>query len=185
MLAIARQAGIKIVYLKMGYRPDLSDLGAPDSVNRTRHLQLGVGDTIPAPDGRESRILIRDTWNTDIITDLKPQADDLIVYKTRFSGFYETDLDARLKQMEIKYLIITGCTTSICVDSTVRDAMFRDYLCVLLADYMNEPIGYGLPRSNHEASLLAVEVLLRWVSDSDHFIKALTESPIVATHEQQ
>ena len=184
VLATARQAGIKIVYLKMGYRPDLSDLGAPDSVNRVRHLRLGVGETIRAPDGSESRILIRDTWNTDIVSDLKPQADDLIIYKSRFSGFYETDLDARLKQMGIKYLIITGCTTGICVESTVRDAMFRDYLCVLLADCMNEPIGYGLPRSNHDASLLAIEVLLGWVSDSDHFTKSLPVSPIFEMQEQ-
>lgn len=179
VLAAARQAGVKIVYLKMGYRPDLSDLGAPDSVNRVRHLRLGVGETIRTPDGRESRILIRDTWNTDIVAELKPQFDEPIVYKTRFSGFYATDLDARLKQMGVKYLIITGCTTGICVESTVRDAMFRDYLCVLLADCMNEPIGYDLPRSNHDASLLAIEVLLGWVSDSEHFIKTLSVSPMV------
>jgi nicotinamidase-related amidase len=61
VLAAARQAGMKIIYLKMGYRGDLSDLGAPDSVNRTRHLKFGVGQKIRAPDGRESRILIRDT----------------------------------------------------------------------------------------------------------------------------
>jgi ureidoacrylate peracid hydrolase len=182
VLAVARQTGIKIVYLKMGFRPDLSDLGAPDSVNRVRHLRKGVGETIRAPDGRESRILIRDTWNTDIVPELRPEVDDLIVYKTRFSGFYETDLDARLKQMGIKYLIITGCTTSICVDSTVRDAMFRDYLCILLADCMNEPIGERLPRSNHEASLLAAELSLGWVSVSDQFIKALEgQATAVAT----
>lgn len=184
VLAAARQARVPIVYLKMGYHPDLSDLGAPNSVNRVRHLRLGVGETVQAPDGRESRILIRDTWNTDIVSDLKPQADDLIVYKSRFSGFYETDLDAKLKQMGINYLIVTGCTTSICVESTVRDAMFRDYLCVLLADCMGEPIGYGLPRSNHEASLLSIEVLLGWVSDSDRFINALPVSSTVAMHAQ-
>jgi len=149
--ALARAAGIKIIYLKMGYRPDLSDLGAPGSVNRVRHLRMGVGQIVRAPDGMESRILIRDTWNTDIVPQLTPHADDVVVYKTRFSGFYETDLDARLKTMNIKYLIVAGCTTSICVESTVRDAMFRDYLCVLLADCMSEPIGYGLPRSNHGA----------------------------------
>ena len=38
VLASARNAGLKIVYLKMGFRPDLSDLGAPDSPNRTRHM---------------------------------------------------------------------------------------------------------------------------------------------------
>jgi len=51
--------------------------------------------------------------------------------------------------------------------------MFRDYLCVLLADCMGEPIGYGLPRSNHEASLLVIQTLFGWVSDSNQFIKAL------------
>ena len=173
VLGAARQAGIKIVYLKMGYRPDLSDLGAPDSVNRTRHLKFGVGQTIRAPDGRESRVLIRDTWDTDIVPELKPQAGDIVLYKTRFSGFYQTDLDATLKKLGIKYLIVTGVTTSICVESTVRDAMFRDYLCVLLRDCMSEPIGHDLPRTNHEASLLNVEVLFGWVSDSDQFIKAL------------
>jgi len=173
VLAAARQAGIKIVYLKMGYRPDLSDLGAPDSVNRTRHLKFGIGQKIQTPDGRESRVLIRDTWDTDIVPELKPQAGDIVLYKTRFSGFYQTDLDATLKKLGIKYLIVTGVTTSICVESTVRDAMFRDYLCVLLRDCMSEPIGHDLPRTNHEASLLNVEVLFGWVSDSDQFIKAL------------
>lgn len=100
VLATARQAGMKIIYLKMGYRPDLSDLGAPDSVNRTRHLKFGVGQKIRAPDGRESRILIRDTWDTDIVPQLKPQPSDIVLYKTRFSGFYETDLDATLRSLE-------------------------------------------------------------------------------------
>src|SRR5712691_1635590 len=61
VLASARNAGVKIIYLKMGFRPDLSDLGAPDSVNRVRHLRAGVGQTVRAPDGSESRMLIRDT----------------------------------------------------------------------------------------------------------------------------
>jgi ureidoacrylate peracid hydrolase len=174
VLAAARKANIKIVYLKMGFHSDLSDLGAPDSVNRTRHLQImHVGKTVQAPDGSASRILIRDTWGTDIVPQLKPLAGDVVMYKTRFSGFYQTDLDNVLKNLGIKHLIFTGCTTSVCVDSTVRDAMYRDYQPVLLADCTGEPIGYGLPRSNHEASLLTIEVLLGWVSSSDEFIKAL------------
>ena len=158
--ATARAAGMKIIYLRMAYRPDLSDLGAPDSASRTRHLKLGVGQTIRAPDGRESRILIRDTWDTDIVNELKPQPGDISIYKTRFSGFYQTDLDATLKKLGIKDLIMTGVTTSVCVDSTVRDAMFRDYRCILLKDCMSEPIGADLSRTNHEASLLTAEVLL-------------------------
>jgi ureidoacrylate peracid hydrolase len=173
VLAAARSLGIKIIYLKMGYKPDLSDLGAPNSVNRVRHLRLGVGEKITAPNGSESRILIRDTRNTEIVPELKPQPGDDVIYKTRYSGFFETDLDARLKKFGVTHLIITGCTTSICVDSTARDAMFRDYLCVLLADCMREPIGHGSRRSNHDASLLSAEMALGWVSDSERFLKAV------------
>ncbi len=180
VLDSARAAGLKIVYLKMGFRPDLSDLGTANSTNRAEHLRMGVGQAVPAPNGKESRILIRDTWNTDIVPELAPQADDAVIYKHRFSGFYETDLDVTLKQWKIQYLIFTGCTTSVCVESTVRDAMFRDYSCVLLEDCMAEPIGHDLPRSNHEASLLTMQILFGSVSDSEEFIKALQEQPVLA-----
>jgi ureidoacrylate peracid hydrolase len=174
VLASARRAGVRIVYLKMGFRPDLSDLGASGSVNRVRHLEgFKVGQTIRAPDGRQSRILIRDNWGTDIVPELTPEPDDVVVYKHRFSGFYETELDATLMRLGAKHLIFTGCTTSVCVESTIRDAMFRDYLPVLLADCTGEPIGHRFPRSNHEASLLSIETLLGWVSGSEEFMKGL------------
>ena len=174
VLAAARKAGMKIIYLKMGYHDDLSDLGSEGSPNRVRHLQnMHVGDTIKAPNGTESRILIRDNWGTDIVPALKPTENDVVLYKTRFSGFYQTKLDSILRQHNIKNLIITGCTTSICVESTVRDAMFRDYSSVVLEDCTAEPIGYGLPRSNHDASILTIQTLLGWVSSSGAFIKAV------------
>ena len=173
VLASARGAGVKIIYLKMGYRSDLSDLGSPDSPNRLGHLRSGVGKTVQAPNGAESRILIRDTWNTDIVPELKPHEQDIVLYKTRYSGFYQTELDATLKRHAVKSLIVTGCTTSVCVESTVRDAMFRDYRCVLLNDCMAEVIGNALPRSNHEASLLLIQMRFGWVTGSEEFITRL------------
>jgi ureidoacrylate peracid hydrolase len=174
VLAAGRKAGIKVVYLKMGYRPDLSDMGTPDSPNWRAHQQImHVGTTVRAPNGADSRILVRDTWNTDIVSELKPEPADTVIYKTRFSGFYQTELDNKLMAMGARYLIFTGCTTSVCVESTIRDAMFRDYSPVLLADCTGEPVGYGLPRSNHDATLLLIQLMLGWVSDSDDFIKAL------------
>jgi hypothetical protein len=68
-------------------------------VRRVRRVRLAVGEKITAPDGNESRVLIRDTLNTDIVPGLEPQAGDDIVYKTRFSEFFETDLDARLRKL--------------------------------------------------------------------------------------
>lgn len=172
VLAAARTLSMKIVYLKMGFRADLSDLGAEGSVNRTRHLRFGVGQPTTSPDGQQGRFLIRDTWNTAIITELKPEPGDVELYKHRFSGFYETELDSILREHGIRDLIFTGCTTCICVDSTLRDAMFRDYRCVLLADCSAEPIGHDQSPSNHEASLLTVQTLLGWVSDSSSFLVA-------------
>ena len=173
VLSAARLMGIKIVYLKMGYRSDLSDLGAPDAKNRLLHLQrLGVGQTNKAPDGKEYRVLIRDTWGTDIVKELEPQIEDIVMYKHRFSGFYQTDLDLVLKKADIRHLVVTGCTTSICVESTIRDAFFRDYLCVLLTDCTSEPIAQDAPRSNHDATLLLMELMFGWVSTSEQFLSA-------------
>ena len=185
VLIAARELGIKNVYLKMAFRPDLSDLGSLDSPNRERHLLLGVGTAVPAPTGGESRILVRDTWNTDILPELAPKAGDIVLYKHRFSGFYQTELDTILKQLGIKYLVVTGCTTSVCVESTIRDAMFRDYTCVLLEDCTAEPIGQWLQRSNHAASVLLIQTMFGWVTDSGEFVKATeTVRPAVGTKEQ-
>lgn len=173
VLTAARESSIPIIFLKMAFKPDLSDAGPADSPNYLRHLLLGFGATVQAPNGGESRVSIRDTWNTDILSELAPEDRDIVIYKHRFSGFFETNLDAILKQRGIKHLIVTGCTTSICVESTIRDAMFRDYSCVLLADCTGEPIGYDFPRSNHDASLLTIQVLLGWVSSSDEFVRSL------------
>jgi ureidoacrylate peracid hydrolase len=173
VLPAARDAGIRLFFLKMGFRADLSDLGDTDSASRARHLRFGVGQPCTAPDGKQGRFLIRDTWNTDVIEELRPQLEDFALYKHRFSGFYQTELDDVLRRLRIRNLIFTGCTTSVCVDSTIRDAMFRDYRCVLLKDCVGEPIGSELQRSNHEASLLTIEMLFGWVSDSERFILAL------------
>ncbi len=139
VLAAARLAGVTVVYLKMAFRPDLSDAGAPDAPNWLKHLPLRPGESATAPDGTPSRILIR----------------------------------AVLKSRSIRNLIFTGCTTSVCVESTIRDAMFRDYNCLLLADCTAEPIGDRLPRSNHDASLLVIQAQFGWVSESAEFITAL------------
>lgn len=180
VLAAARRAQVTIVYLKMAFRPDLSDAGVPDAPNWLKHRPLRPGESVTAPDGAASRILIRDTWNTDIVPELTPEPGDVALYKHRFSGFYETNLDDILKSRSIKTLIFTGCTTSVCVESTIRDAMFRDYTCLLLADCTAEPIGDSLPRSNHDASVLVIQTLLGWVSVSDELISAL-EAYLVPT----
>jgi ureidoacrylate peracid hydrolase len=172
VLDAARQAGILVVYLKMAFRRDLSDAG-PTTPTWVKHLPMHAGEDVVAPDGSPSRVLVRDTWNTEIIDELTPVAGDVVFYKHRYSGFFGTDLDNVLRARGVTTLVFTGCTTSVCVESTVRDAMFRDYDCLLLEDCVAEPIGADAARSNHEASLLVVRLLLGWVSTSAGFLQAL------------
>ena len=166
LLDTARAAGVVIVYLKMGFEPDLSDTGAPRSPTWLKHAPFGVGAEVFAPDGTSSRILIRETWNTDIVDELRPQEGDVVLYKNRYSGFYQTDLDRQLRERGVDTLIVVGATTSVCVESTVRDATFRDYRCLVVEDCTAEPIGADAARTNHEASLTVLELLFAWITDS-------------------
>lgn len=196
VLGCGRAVGMPIVYLKAGYRPDLSDLGAPGSPNRERHLLYGVGQKIETPEGGEGRILIRDTWNTDVISELEPQPSDIFIYKHRYSAFYETELDRALKQLGVTTLIFVGCTTSVCLESTLRDAFFRDYSCILLADCTAEPIGVQAAGykvgpttantslaggTNYQATLLLTQMIFGWVSDSEAFTKTFAMEGVSAT----
>jgi ureidoacrylate peracid hydrolase len=174
VLDAARANAMPVVFLKMAFKPDLSDSGSPSAPNWLKHLPMKAGDDTLSPTGSPSRVLIRDTWNTDIIDELPVTPDDLIVYKHRFSGFFETNLHDLLQERGISHLVFTGCTTSVCVESTMKDAMFRDYHCLVLEDCVDEAIGAGLPRSNHEASLLVMQLLVGWVSDSTAFVSALS-----------
>jgi ureidoacrylate peracid hydrolase len=174
VLTAARQVGLPIVYLKQEHRPDLSDAGDAGSPHRIKHRPLSLGEPVRAPDGTEGRILVKDTWNTAILRELTPRDGDVVVSKHRYSGFYETALDERLRDLGVGYLVFAGATTSVCVESTLRDAMYRDYRCIVLEDCTAEPIGCELPRSNHEASLLTIQLLFGWVSNSDQFVTALS-----------
>jgi ureidoacrylate peracid hydrolase len=128
---------------------------------------------VTAPDGAPSRILIRDCWNTDILDEVAPEPGDVVMDKTRYSGFFGTGLDAWLRERTITSLLVVGATTSVCVESTVRDAVFRDYHCLVVSDATAEPIGADAPRSNHNASLLTIELLFGSVATTADVVAAL------------
>src|SRR3954452_9889199 len=177
VLDAGRAAGMTAVFLKMQFAADLSDAGPPDAPNRIKHRPLHVGERMQTPIGVTGQILVEGTWNTEIVAALTPEPDDLVVSKHRYSGFYGTDLDRLLRAAGVDTLIFTGATTSVCVESTLRDAFYRDYRCVVLSDCTAEPIGSQLSRSNHEASLLVIETLFGWVADSRSLLTALRAAP--------
>lgn len=64
----------------------------------------------------------------------QPQPGELVVRKTRYSPFWDTDIDARLKALEVDTLVIAGLTTECCVADTAKDAFNNDYHVFIAAD---------------------------------------------------
>ena len=175
VLATAREVGMPIVYATMDLDSP-SDPGAMPGywTEERRSRWVAAGQPIqPLQPLDHAGHLPPGVRESDILPELAPQSGETIIVKPRHSAFYNTRLDRILKQIGVTTLIFTGGTTSICVESTLRDAFFRDYRCLLLADCTAEPIGNRLPRTNHEATLLLVELVYGWVAESSAFVHAL------------
>jgi ureidoacrylate peracid hydrolase len=168
VLDAARPAGIPIVYLQVGYKPDLSDAGGPRSPNYYKETAMHLMCTRPDLEGK---LLIEGSWDFAIVDELAPQPGDLVVTKTRYSGFAGTTLDSQLRVRGIQYLFFTGIATNVCVESTLRHAYFLDYWPILLAD---ATMAAG-DRSIYEASLFNVESFFGWTMRSEQLQASLLE----------
>lgn len=91
---------------------------------------------------------VEETWGADFVPALGPKDGDFIVTKYRSSAFHQTNLDLILRSNGIATILVCGCTTEGCVESTVRDATFYDYFPVVLEDCVASD-----DRSLHDASL--------------------------------
>ncbi len=166
VIEACRNKGIKVVYLRMGYRPDLSNAGGPESPNYYKELGLVAMRLDPELKGR---FLTFGTKDCEIIDELKPLPEDIIVDKHRYNGFTKTELDAVLKKNNIKYLLFIGLATNVCVESTLRDAYFHEYFPILVSDGCGN-IG---PESTQEATVWNVTEIFGWVTTRRDLAKAL------------
>ncbi|MEM0232476.1 MAG: isochorismatase family cysteine hydrolase [Candidatus Nezhaarchaeales archaeon] len=91
---------------------------------------------------------ITGTWGSEVVEELRPQENDFVVSKRRYSGFFATDLDLLLRELNVKSLILTGVATDICVLHTAADAFFRGYEVIVVSDATA-----SLARDRHERAL--------------------------------
>ena len=161
VLDAARLAGVLIVYLQVGYKRDLSNAGGTRSPNGRKELAMRLMSANPELKGR---LLTEGSWDFAIVDELAPQPNDLVIIKTRYSGFAGTTLDSQLRVRGIQYLFFTGIATNVCVESTLRDAYFLDYWPILVADG-TMPAG---ERSAYEATVFNVESFFGWTLTSEH-----------------
>jgi ureidoacrylate peracid hydrolase len=150
----------------MGYRPDLSNAGGPESPNYTKELGAAAMRRHPELKGK---FLIIGSWDWQIIDELKPQPGEMVVDKQRYSGFVNTELDSILRTYNIKYLLFVGLATNVCVDSTLRDAYFHEYFPILISDGCGN-IG---PEFTQEATIWNVTEVFGWVTTCHDLVKAL------------
>ena len=119
---------------------------------------------------------LRGTWGAEIVGALPVRQDEYRVPKRRFSGFYETDLDLRLRELGIQTVIIVGVVTNICVRSTAHDAFFRGYDVIIPRDC----VAATGPREQ-ESTLYDIETHFGDVSDLQDILAILNRSPQQAT----
>jgi len=169
ILAAARAAAIPVVYLQTGYKPDLSNGGGPSSPNPRKETALCLMRARPELRGQ---LLVEGTWDFQIVDALAPQAQDLVVLKTRYSGFAGTQLDSVLRAREIRYLVFVGIATNVCVESTLRDAYFHEYWPILVTDGAMQA---GPPEA-HAATVFNVESFFGWTLTSQDLVDALSRS---------
>jgi ureidoacrylate peracid hydrolase len=163
ILPAARRARMPVVYLQMGYQADLSDSGGPQSPNWQKELGIRLMNRRPELKGQ---LVTVGTWDFAIVDQLAPQPGDIVIVKTRYSGFARTELDAELQARGVRFLFFTGIATNVCVESTLRDAFFLDYWPILITD---ASMAAG-PPAVQEATLFNIESYFGWTVPSGEFL---------------
>jgi ureidoacrylate peracid hydrolase len=161
-----RRAGVPVIWLNWGVRPDRANLPA-SFVAKGRSTRAPTYAE-PSPSGR-GRILVRDEWGAATIDGLTVDPADLLVHKHRLSGFWDNELDSILRQRGVTTLLFAGINTDRCVFSTLQDANFLGYDCVLVED----ACATVSPAFVRDAVLYLVRLLHGVVTTSDAILSAI------------
>jgi len=164
LLAAWRSRGLPVMHTREGHRPDLTDL--PPAKKIRGRSKTCIGDAGPM-----GRILIRGEAGHDIIPELYPLSTEPVIDKPGKGAFFATDLQAILQNRGIKQLIVTGVTTEVCVNTTVREANDRGYDCLVPSDcvgsYFPEFQEMGLKMIKAQGGIFG------WVTESEKILTAL------------
>lgn len=122
LIGACRAAGIRIIHTRQGYRGDLADMTPYEKWRRTR---AGL-------DGTD--VLLRSSPGFQIVPEIDIAPNDIIVDKTCNSAFTYTDFEHVLRAQGITHLLFSGCTTDVCVHTTLREACDRNFQCLTISD---------------------------------------------------
>ena len=141
LLDACRSTGVRVIHTRQGYRSDLADMTPYEQWRRRRSGLEGTD------------VLLRGSPGFAIVPEIAVRPEDIVVDKTCNSAFTHTDLEHVLRAQGITHLMMTGCTTDVCVHTTLREACDRNFQCLTIADACASGDAYA-----HEAALHMVTV---------------------------
>jgi isochorismate hydrolase len=144
-----RRADCPVIWIRQEFDPDLRDAF---SEMRTKGI----------------RITIKGTPGCQIVPELTPASTDTVIVKKRYSGFYETSLEASLKVFQPDALILAGINTHACIRTTAIDAYQRDWQVVLASDCID-----SYDKQHHEISLKYMSEKIAFVMTNRQISTAL------------
>ncbi len=77
---------------------------------------------------------VKGTWGGEVIPEIAPGEEDIVISKTKYSGFFGTNLNDLLREKNIKDLYLTGLLTDVCVFFTAHDAYNLGYTIFVFSD---------------------------------------------------
>lgn len=132
LLPAARNAGIPVIWVNWGNRQDRMNLSPSIlHVYKPTGREIGLGDPLP---GNQAPVLEAGSWAAAIIDELQPEPQDIRVDKYRMSGFWDSPLDAILRNLQVSTLFFAGVNADQCVLATLMDANCLGYDCIYLDD---------------------------------------------------
>lgn len=171
VLDAARAAGVTVIFFQNGWDKHYVEAGTVGSPNWHKSNAL---KTMRARPELAGTLLAKGTWDYAIVDALQPRSGDIVIPKTRYSGFFNTGIDSILRARGIRNLVFTGVATNVCVESSLRDAFHLEYFGVVLEDATHH-LGPDFVR---QASIYNIETFFGWVSTVADFCGAVGQGAV-------
>lgn len=125
----ARARGVPVIYICDRHEPD-----DPELLLWNDHMLAG-------------------SYGAEIIDQVAPRLQDMIVYKNRFNGFVNTNLQAVLDMLQVRTVVMTGWRTDVCVAQTAIEAFYRGYRVALAEDGVD-----STSQAEHDSGLTLMRI---------------------------
>ncbi|HLO85743.1 MAG TPA: isochorismatase family cysteine hydrolase [Nostocaceae cyanobacterium] len=167
LLPQLRAVDVPIIWVNWGNRPDLLNISASSlHVYNPTGDGVGLGDRLPK---NGAQVLTAGSWAAAVVDELEQLPEDIRVDKYRMSGFWDTPLDSILRNLGKTTLFFAGVNADQCVLTTLCDANFLGYDCILVKDCT----ATTSPEYCWLATLYNVKQCFGFVTDSSAIFTAL------------